>query len=110
MGYRVGVDVGGTFTDLVCVTPSGEIVLDIPGALPPNFIQLGKRWGSATLRLKETTSSFVKIKLANPFVSAVSELPGKTRLTIAYASLAVSFCGRPAPGAPVTCFRSSSVS
>ncbi len=28
MGFRVGVDVGGTFTDLICVTPSGEIVLD----------------------------------------------------------------------------------
>src|SRR6185503_13983107 len=28
MGYRVGVDVGGTFTDLICVTPAGEIVLD----------------------------------------------------------------------------------
>jgi N-methylhydantoinase A len=27
-GYRVGVDVGGTFTDLICVTPTGEIVLD----------------------------------------------------------------------------------
>jgi N-methylhydantoinase A len=28
MGYRVGVDVGGTFTDLVCVAPSGEVVID----------------------------------------------------------------------------------
>src|SRR5262245_1591571 len=28
MGYRVGVDVGGTFTDLICVTPEGEVVLD----------------------------------------------------------------------------------
>ncbi len=28
MGYRVGVDVGGTFTDVFCVTPTGEIVLD----------------------------------------------------------------------------------
>lgn len=28
MGFRVGVDVGGTFTDLICVTPSGEIVLE----------------------------------------------------------------------------------
>src|SRR5262249_23662869 len=28
VGYRVGVDVGGTFTDLICVTPGGEIVLD----------------------------------------------------------------------------------
>ncbi len=27
-GYRVGVDVGGTFTDLLCVTPAGEVVLD----------------------------------------------------------------------------------
>src|SRR5215813_8909482 len=28
MGYRVGVDVGGTFTDLICVTPDGTVVLD----------------------------------------------------------------------------------
>ena len=27
-GYRVGIDVGGTFTDLICVTPDGEVVLD----------------------------------------------------------------------------------
>src|ERR671936_2257120 len=28
MGYRVGVDVGGTFTDLICLTPDGRVVLD----------------------------------------------------------------------------------
>ena len=28
MGYRVGVDVGGTFTDLLCVTPAGEVIVD----------------------------------------------------------------------------------
>ena len=28
MGFRVGVDVGGTFTDLICVTPDGEVVID----------------------------------------------------------------------------------
>ncbi|MGH9033744.1 MAG: hydantoinase/oxoprolinase family protein, partial [Acidimicrobiia bacterium] len=28
MGYRIGVDVGGTFTDLICVTPDGDVVLD----------------------------------------------------------------------------------
>jgi len=28
MGYRVGTDVGGTFTDLICVTPDGHVVLD----------------------------------------------------------------------------------
>jgi N-methylhydantoinase A len=28
VGYRIGCDVGGTFTDLICVTPSGEVVLD----------------------------------------------------------------------------------
>ena len=27
-GFRVGIDVGGTFTDLICVTPDGEVVLD----------------------------------------------------------------------------------
>jgi N-methylhydantoinase A len=27
-GFRVGVDVGGTFTDLICVTPDGAITLD----------------------------------------------------------------------------------
>ena len=26
--FRVGVDVGGTFTDLMCVTASGDVVLD----------------------------------------------------------------------------------
>src|SRR2546423_13125941 len=28
IGYRVGIDVGGTFTDLICVTPDGEVILD----------------------------------------------------------------------------------
>ena len=27
-GHRIGVDVGGTFTDLICVTPDGSVVLD----------------------------------------------------------------------------------
>ncbi len=27
-GYRVGIDVGGTFTDVLCVTPAGDVVLD----------------------------------------------------------------------------------
>ncbi|MBV9412499.1 MAG: hydantoinase/oxoprolinase family protein, partial [Acidimicrobiia bacterium] len=27
-GYRVGIDVGGTFTDLICVTPDGRVLLD----------------------------------------------------------------------------------
>ena len=27
-GYRIGIDVGGTFTDLICVTPDGEVLLD----------------------------------------------------------------------------------
>jgi N-methylhydantoinase A len=28
MGFRIGVDVGGTFTDLIAVTPGGEVILD----------------------------------------------------------------------------------
>jgi N-methylhydantoinase A len=27
-GYRVGIDVGGTFTDLICVTPDGQVIQD----------------------------------------------------------------------------------
>lgn len=27
-GYRTGVDVGGTFTDFVCITPDGDVVVD----------------------------------------------------------------------------------
>src|SRR5262249_17834436 len=34
MGYRVGVDVGGTLTELICVTPDGEGVLDTPPRTP----------------------------------------------------------------------------
>jgi N-methylhydantoinase A len=34
MGYRVGVDVGGTFTDLLCVTPAGEVVVDKTPSTP----------------------------------------------------------------------------
>ena len=54
MGYRVGVDVGGTFTDLICVTPTGEIVLDkTPSTLDDQsrgvmngLGQLAERFGS----------------------------------------------------------------
>jgi N-methylhydantoinase A len=53
MGYRVGVDVGGTFTDLICVTPSNEVVLDkTPTTLEDQSIgvmnglrQLAERFG-----------------------------------------------------------------
>ena len=55
MGYRVGVDVGGTFTDVVCVTPTGEIVLDkTPSTLDDQsrgvmngLAQLAERFGLA---------------------------------------------------------------
>jgi N-methylhydantoinase A len=53
VGYRVGVDVGGTFTDLICVTPSGEIVLDKTPTTPDDqstgvmngLEQLAERFG-----------------------------------------------------------------
>jgi N-methylhydantoinase A len=52
-GYRIGCDVGGTFTDLICVTPAGEIVLDkTPTTLDDQSIgvmngvsQLAERFG-----------------------------------------------------------------
>lgn len=34
MGYRIGIDVGGTFTDLICVTPEGDVVLDKTPSTP----------------------------------------------------------------------------
>jgi len=52
-GYRIGCDVGGTFTDLICVTPAGEVVLDkTPSTLEDQSIgvmrgieQLAERFG-----------------------------------------------------------------
>src|SRR5664279_4657107 len=52
-GYRIGVDVGGTFTDLICVTPSGDVVLDkTPSTLDDQSLgvmsglsQLAERFG-----------------------------------------------------------------
>ncbi|MEY2424060.1 MAG: N-methylhydantoinase [Acidimicrobiaceae bacterium] len=52
-GYRIGCDVGGTFTDLICVTPAGEVVLDkTPTTLDDQSIgvmngmrQLAERFG-----------------------------------------------------------------
>jgi len=53
LGYRIGCDVGGTFTDLICVTPEGEVVLDkTPTTLDDQSIgvmngvaQLAERFG-----------------------------------------------------------------
>jgi N-methylhydantoinase A len=53
LGYRIGCDVGGTFTDLICVTPQGEVVLDkTPTTLEDQSIgvmtgitQLSERFG-----------------------------------------------------------------
>jgi N-methylhydantoinase A len=51
--YRVGVDVGGTFTDLICVTPRGEVLLDKTPTTPDDqstgvmngLAQLADRFG-----------------------------------------------------------------
>ncbi len=56
-GYRVGIDVGGTFTDLIAVTPSSEVVLDkTPTTLDDQsrgvltgLAQLADRFGFADL-------------------------------------------------------------
>jgi N-methylhydantoinase A len=55
MGYRVGIDVGGTFTDLICITPDGEVVLDKTPTTPQDqsqgvmtgLAQLAERFGSS---------------------------------------------------------------
>src|SRR5207248_3456415 len=53
-GYRVGIDVGGTFTDLICVTPDGEVLLDKTPTTPADqsagvMNGLGQRAGAAGL-------------------------------------------------------------
>ena len=55
MGYRIGIDVGGTFTDLIAVTPSGEVVLDKVATTPDDqsegvmegLAKLADRFGSS---------------------------------------------------------------
>jgi N-methylhydantoinase A len=56
MGYRVGIDVGGTFTDLICITPGGDVVLDKTPTTPDDqsrgvmtgLGQLAERFGLDT--------------------------------------------------------------
>ncbi len=53
-GYRVGVDVGGTFTDFVCITPEGDVVVDKSPTTPQDqsegviagLMQLAERFGT----------------------------------------------------------------
>src|SRR5207248_4665465 len=53
-GFRVGIDVGGTFTDLICVTPDGRVLLDKTPTTPADqsagvMNGLGQRAGAAGL-------------------------------------------------------------
>ena len=41
VGTGLGVDVGGTFTDLICITPDGEVIFDKTPTTPPD--QSGRR-------------------------------------------------------------------
>jgi N-methylhydantoinase A len=66
-GYRVGVDVGGTFTDLICITPDGQVVLDKTPTTPEDqsagvltgMGQLAAGFGIDTAALCETLEAFV---------------------------------------------------
>ena len=39
MAYRVGIDIGGTFTDLVVIDEAGRVMIDKVPSTPPNFAQ-----------------------------------------------------------------------
>jgi len=53
LGSRIGVDVGGTFTDLICITPDGQVLLDKTPTTPDDqsigvmtgLAQLAERFG-----------------------------------------------------------------
>jgi N-methylhydantoinase A len=59
MGYRLGVDVGGTFTDLLCITPDGDVVVDKTQTTPDDqssgvmngVVQLAERFGLSVSEL-----------------------------------------------------------
>ena len=59
MGYRLGVDVGGTFTDLLCITPDGDVVVDKTPTTPDDqstgvmngVAQLAERFGLSVSEL-----------------------------------------------------------
>ncbi len=59
MGYRLGVDVGGTFTDLLCITPNGDVVVDKTPTTPDDqssgvmngVEQLAERFGLSVSEL-----------------------------------------------------------
>jgi N-methylhydantoinase A len=52
MGYRIGIDVGGTFTDLVLVTPAGALVPDKHATTPRDQSE-GVLGGIAQLAARE---------------------------------------------------------
>ena len=52
-GYRVGIDVGGTFTDLICVTPDGAVLLDKTPTTPDDQ-SVGVMTGIAPARAART--------------------------------------------------------
>ncbi|MGH9211458.1 MAG: hydantoinase/oxoprolinase family protein [Acidimicrobiales bacterium] len=66
-GHRVGVDVGGTFTDLVCITPDGQVVVDKVPTTPDDqsvgvlagVAQLAGRLGLDTADLCGRLDTFV---------------------------------------------------
>jgi N-methylhydantoinase A len=66
-GYRVGVDVGGTFTDLICITPDGQVVLDKTPTTPADqsvgvltgIAQLATAFGLDTPAFCATLEAFV---------------------------------------------------
>ena len=55
-GYRVGIDVGGTFTDLICVTPDGEVLLDKTPTTPDDQ-SVGVMAGIALLAVRTAVST-----------------------------------------------------
>jgi len=52
MGYRVGIDVGGTFTDLVMVRPDGSVLMDKTPTTPGNQAE-GVLAGLGQLAMRE---------------------------------------------------------
>ena len=67
MSYIIGVDTGGTFTDVTAMTPSGELFMDKAPTTPHDFSEgimdaLGEVAGSMNMSLKDLLKNTLMLK------------------------------------------------
>ena len=98
----MGVDVGGTFTDLICVTPDNEVVLDkTPTTLEDQSIgvmnglgQLAERFGVTLEQFCDQLDTLVHGTVGDSRRALTVRLPGGTGVAAGQALTLVAPPGR----------------